>query len=66
MERTVLMTGASRGIGRAVAEQLLAKGCRLCLGLRNPAGIKGTLLDSDRVLPVAYDAGHPEQKLQSW
>ena len=46
------------------AEQLLAKGYRLCLGLRNPAGIKGTLLDSERVLPVAYDAGHPEQAVE--
>ena len=64
MQRTVLITGASRGIGRAVAEQLLAKGYRLCLGLRNPAGIKGTLLDSERVLPVAYDAGHPEQAVE--
>ena len=59
MQRTVLMTGASRGIGWAVAEQLLAKDHRLCLGLRNPGVIKGTLLDSDRVLPIAYDAGNP-------
>ena len=61
MQRTVLISGASRGIGRAVAEQLLARGHRLCLGLRNPAQLKGTLLDSESVLPVAYDAGHPEQ-----
>ena len=61
MQRTVLISGASRGIGRAVAEQLLARGHRLCLGLRNPARLKGTLLDSESVLPVAYDAGHPEQ-----
>ncbi len=61
MSRTVLITGASRGIGRAVAENCLAEGHRLCLGLRDPAAVKGTLLDSAHVLPVAYDAGQPEQ-----
>ena len=61
MSRIVLITGASRGIGRAVAEQLLAGGHRLCLGLRDPAGLKGSPLDSERVLPVAYDASRPEQ-----
>ena len=61
MQRTVLITGASRGIGRAVAEQLLANGHRLCLGLRDPARLKGTPLESERVLSVPYDAGQPEQ-----
>ena len=45
MSRTVLITGASRGIGRAVAEHCLAEGHRLCLGVRDPAVVKGTLLD---------------------
>ena len=61
MSRTVLSTGASRGIGRAVAEHCLAEGHRLCLGLRDPAAVKGTLLDNAHVLPVAYDASQPEQ-----
>ena len=53
MSRTVLITGASRGIGRAVAEHCLAEGHRLCLGLRDPAAVKGTPLDNAHVLPVA-------------
>ena len=61
MSRTVLITGASRGIGRAVAEHCLAEGHRLCLGLRDPAAVKGTPLDNAHVLPVAYDASQPEQ-----
>ena len=40
MSRTVLITGASRGIGRSVAEHCLAEGHRLCLGLRDPEAVK--------------------------
>ena len=34
MQRSIVITGASRGIGRAIAERLLRDGHRLSLGLR--------------------------------
>jgi NADP-dependent 3-hydroxy acid dehydrogenase YdfG len=55
--RVVMISGANRGIGRALAVGLLAKGYRLSLGARRPE----TLADiasapAERVLAVAYDA----------
>ena len=43
--RTLLISGASRGIGRSIAERLLADGHRLSLGLRNQQALAGTALD---------------------
>ena len=62
--RTLLISGASRGIGRAIAERLLADGHRLSLGLRDPQALAGTALDpavagADRVLLHPYDAEDP-------
>lgn len=60
--RTVLISGASRGIGRAIAERLLADGHNLSLGVRNPAALRGTALDpagQPRVLLHPYEAEDP-------
>ena len=62
--RTLLISGASRGIGRAIAERLLADGHRLSLGLRDLQALAGTALDpavagADRVLLHPYDAEVP-------
>ena len=66
LRRTVLISGASRGIGRAIAERLLAEGHRLSLGVRNPQTLKGTSLDPEasgqparRLLVHPYEAGDP-------
>ena len=59
MQRTVLLTGASRGIGRSIAKRLLNDGHRLSLGLRDPEALSGTELDADDVVHYPYDASDP-------
>ena len=48
--RTVLISGASRGIGRAIAHRLLAGGHRLSLGMRDPDTAAATGFDRAQVL----------------
>jgi NADP-dependent 3-hydroxy acid dehydrogenase YdfG len=57
-DRVVMVSGANRGIGLAVARCLLAKGYRLSLGARDAGKIAPALgdLDASRVIAVAFDA----------
>ncbi|MCX3063507.1 SDR family oxidoreductase [Streptomyces beihaiensis] len=41
--RCAVVTGASRGIGRAVAEELARAGARLCVTARDPEGVRETV-----------------------
>ena len=73
MQRTVLITGASRGIGQSIAKRLLRDGHRLSLGLRDPEALRGSDLDGDRVVRHLYDARDPasaaawvEATLKTW
>lgn len=57
-ERVVMISGASRGIGLAIARRLHAAGYRLSLGVRRPAALKA-FDGADGVLVHAFDATDP-------
>ena len=58
--RVVMISGASRGIGRALALRLAWEGYRLSLGVRRPAETARALgLDAERTLVHRFDATDP-------
>ena len=61
----ILITGASRGIGRACAECCAAKGARLVLVARNAAALEAVRrsLPGDGHIAVSADLLHPEEAI---
>ena len=66
-ERVVMISGASRGIGRAMALRLHQDGYRLSLGMRPSLAAAETArtLDAERLLVAAYDA-REAKSAQDW
>ena len=59
--RTILISGASRGIGLSIAYKELKEGNRISIGIRNLQSIKGTVIDPNnwpkgKILVNKYDA----------
>jgi len=59
--RIVMVSGASRGIGRTVVDRLLKSGFRVSAGLRDP----GRLQESENLMTHRYDAEDAESPV-SW
>jgi 3-oxoacyl-[acyl-carrier protein] reductase len=61
-DRVYVVTGASRGLGRACAEQLVAEGARLVLAGRNESTLAATasaLGGSERAIAISGDLSEP-------
>lgn len=66
--RAALVTGASRGIGRAIAAELLARGAKVAITARKQPELEQTAeelrqeVPGATVLPIAGNAGDPESR----
>ncbi len=59
--RVIMLSGASRGIGLAIARRLYAEGYSLSLGVRRPAEVKAFAdFDPSRALIHGFDAAVPQ------
>jgi len=63
-DRVAVVTGASRGIGRAIVERLVAEGARVVVTARKPEALAelAERLGEDRVLTVAGKADDPAHR----
>lgn len=56
--KTVLVTGSSRGIGRAIAVALLAEGCRVAVNARNADGLQACASEIGAAVAIVGDVAN--------
>jgi NAD(P)-dependent dehydrogenase (short-subunit alcohol dehydrogenase family) len=67
VRRTVLVTGANRGIGREVARQLVAAGDRVVVTARRTEAAEQTAVElGGGALPATLDVTDPETSRPGW
>jgi NAD(P)-dependent dehydrogenase (short-subunit alcohol dehydrogenase family) len=59
---TAIVTGASRGLGRALSEALVARGWNLVVDARDAEALAAAWADEPRVTPLAGDITGPEHR----
>jgi len=72
MPKRIVITGSTRGIGRGLAEEFAARGCRVTVSGRSAATVAETVAglgsahDPDRVTGAACDVTDPHQVRALW
>jgi NADP-dependent 3-hydroxy acid dehydrogenase YdfG len=65
MPETIVVTGASAGVGRATVKAFAREGARIGLLARNPDGLEGARRDAEalggKALAIPTDMADPEQ-----
>lgn len=65
--QTAIVTGASRGIGLAIAQRLVADGARVAVTARKPEALEAAVaeLGADRAIAVAGNAGDADHQQEA-